>query len=129
MNSGVSDNSDNGSEAPDLVEPGDSNDSESEANKGSNFDYEFTGEEYREALQIVCNLNDIFIVPELEEGVTPSDEKKVDIVSAPKIAFVTPPWNWMKYRHYFLGVGNDKIKKTFDATTQYAPTILSGEKV
>ena len=68
------------------------------------------------------------IVPEVEEGVTPSDKKKVDIVSAPKIASVTPR-NWVKYRHYFLGVGNDKIKKTFDATTQYAPTILSGEKV
>ena len=60
---------------------------------------------------------------------TPLDKKKVNIVrSAPRIASVTPP-NWMKYQHYFLGVGNDKIKKTFNATTQYAPTILSGKKV
>ena len=63
------DNSYDESEAPDLLEPGDSDDSESKASESS------TGEEYREALRIVCNLNDIFIVPELEEGVIPSNEE------------------------------------------------------
>mgnify|MGYP005865075975 CR=1 FL=1 len=91
-NSEVSNNSEEDSEAPTLVESGDSIASESKASEGSNFDFEFTGEEYREALRIICNLNDIFIIPELE-GVNPSDEKKVHIVSAPKIASVTPR-NW-----------------------------------
>ena len=58
---------------PDLLDPEDSAVSESEASKGSDFDCNFTGEEYQEASQIVCNLNDRFIVPELEEGVVASN--------------------------------------------------------
>ena len=119
----LDDNSDNESEALDLLEPEDSDDSKSEMSEGSNlFDCEFSGEEYREVLQIMFNLNNRrFIVPELEEGVIASNKHKVEIVSNPKIATNTP-WKCEKYQHYFLGVGNNKIKKTFSATTQYAPT-------
>ena len=44
VNSGVSEDSNDGSEAPDLLESGDSNVTKFEASKGSNFDYEFTEE-------------------------------------------------------------------------------------
>jgi hypothetical protein len=88
---------------------------------------DYSIEEYREALKIVCNLNDRFIVPELEDGVIASNEHEVKIVNPLEAQKVTKDWN--KYRYYFLGVDADKIKKTFEATTQYAPTILAGEKV
>jgi hypothetical protein len=66
-------------ETPELLEP---TDDVSVNSREFNEDWEniddescdYSIEEYREALKVVCNLNNRFIVPELEDGVIASNE-------------------------------------------------------
>ena len=41
----------------------------------------------------------------------------------------TKPVDYSKYRHFFLNVGTDKIKKTFERTTQFAVSTMSGHNI
>jgi len=116
--------SDDDDSMPDLHEPVYDSDS---SGSDSDDDESVTEEDIREAYRISLDLNARYVVPEKDDGVLFTNKHKVEIRNPIK-AKKNPPIP-EKYRYFFLGASNEKIKKTFEATTQYAPSVLSGERI
>ncbi len=82
----------------------------------------------REAFRAVSNLNQVYVSEEQgallelveEEEVTTKLEKH------PVVETKKKPFNYEKYRPYFLHVPVDKVRRTFQSTTQNATNVMQG---
>ena len=71
---------------------------------------------FRQAYNEAANLNKIYVVNEIETSSKPREVKK-------------KPIDYEKYRPYFLHVPVEKIRRTFQGTTQYATNVMSGHNI
>lgn len=90
----------------------------------------------RSAFNCASMLNSTILVQEatLEEATITDDElanlKKLPPIPAPPKPFVTPKKiDYDTMRPYFLHVDIDKIRMTFDRTTQFATNVMSGHNI
>ncbi len=79
---------------------------------------EATCTDLRTCYQQTSNLNTIFLVleTETEANTVPIEVKK-------------KPLDYQQYRPYFLQVPVEKIRRTFDSTTQHATNVMSGHNI
>lgn len=88
----------------------------------------------QEAFHILSNLNQVYIDKDI--GYTPeflcaheaeSDDKESRHVQP--IGYRQNKDDWKRYRRHFLNAPDERIKKTFDTTTQYARNVMDGIRV
>ena len=88
----------------------------------------------RECFMTACNLNAQYIVNDNDTvttaGETVDSDSEDDVVAHAEPRQVnTKPYDYEKYRPYFLHVPIEKVRKTFERTTQYATNVMSGLKI
>ena len=81
---------------------------------------------FRACFHEASNLNLIYISysTEVEEDIA-----EEGIESLPPIEVKKKPFDYLKYRPYFLHVPIEKIRKTFQVTTQFATNVTSGPHI
>ena len=95
------------------------------------------GLEIHEAFHDACTLNKVYVyegegMPDDQEDDlqdVPEDEKEPGIEATPPVESKPRPIDYSKYRAQFLHVPVEKIRKTFQSTTQNAVTVMSGAKI
>ena len=89
----------------------------------------------RSCFKAACNLNAQYIVSDNDTVTTAaetvedmdSDDDATVVATNPRV--VKPkPVDYERYRPYFLHVPIEKVRKTFENTTQYAANVMSGLK-
>jgi len=101
-----------------------------------NFHADDATREVYQAHQEVSNLNKMFVYEgegmpdgEVETVEEEEDETKEDIeANTPPVETKPKPIDYSKYRRQFLHVPIEKIKRTFEATTQNAASVVHGPK-
>jgi len=103
-----------------------------------NFHADDATREVHQAHQDVSNLNKMFVYEgegmpddevEVETVENEEDKTKEDLeANTPQLETKSKPIDYSKCRRHFLHVPVEKIKKTFEATTQNAATVVHGPK-
>lgn len=96
---------------------------------------EFSGN-FMEAYHLISNLNQVYFIPEGQSDDFSLYEAEQLTADAPKQVTTTVPRETVKkpidyerYRPYFLHVPIEKIRKTFERTTQHASNVVSGHHI
>ena len=93
---------------------------------------------FRECYHLACDRNSIYVCMEHDLCKTEPQEKPENPTSEPTKSIKTnktpiqvkkKPIDYSKYRAHFLGVPVEKIKATFQATTQFATNIMARNKI
>ena len=92
---------------------------------------------FRECFHVASNMNRIYVSfehdlcePEPEESTNPSeDQPKIREANKKPVTVKKKKIDYSKYRDHFLGMPVEKIKATFDVTTQYATNVVAGNKI
>ena len=95
------------------------------------------GLEISEAYHDACTLNRLYVYEgegmpddsEKDRQEVPDDEKEAGIEATPPLETKSRPIDYSKYRAQFLHVPVEKIRRTFQSTTQNAANVVSGAKI
>ena len=90
--------------------------------------------EVHEAYHSSCNLNVVYVyegegMPEKDKDDDDSDSDEEDLEANSPVETKTKPIDYSIYRPQFLHVSPEKIRRTFEATTQNAAHVVSGVKL
>ena len=118
---------------PDPAEP---ESEDTETTEPESDDTDDTEANFRECYFAASNLNRIFVSPEPTTDFLTALEHEVDdrdpatIEAAPPAREIKKkPIDYEKYRPYFLHAPIEKIRKTFQNTTQHAVNVVSGHNI
>jgi Reverse transcriptase (RNA-dependent DNA polymerase) len=82
---------------------------------------------FRETFRTLLHVNDVYM---FVHDAVPADQLAADPISVtPPIESTAQTPNYERFRPYFLHVPAEKVRKTFDATTQFAGNIISGKNI
>jgi len=79
----------------------------------------------RDCFHIADNLNDRYVCFDTETGIDDNPEVEVK----PAVEVKSKPIDYNRYRPYFLHAPIEKIRRTFQTTTQHATNIMSGHNI
>ena len=85
---------------------------------------QFQHQDIRHVFEEASNLNKIYVCENDSEFVKPET-----VISAQPKTVKTAPPDYKKYRPYFLQVPEEKVRKTFENTTQYAIGVNTGKHI
>ncbi len=82
---------------------------------------------FRDCYAIANELNERYISFNSETDTADIDKPEIDAI--PPIEMKKKPINYQQYRPYMLFANDEKIRKTFENTTQYATNVISGQRI
>ena len=83
----------------------------------------------RECFHVASNINRIYVSYEHDLCNDSGNANKPIETNKKPVVIKKKPINYEKYRDHFLGAPTDKIKATFEATTQFATNVMAGDKI
>jgi hypothetical protein len=84
---------------------------------------------FRSCFHAASNLNMIYLCHAADIDDDDSTTAPDQLESIPPIEIKQRPFDYLKYRPYFLHVPPEKIRKTFQVTTQFATNVMSGPHI
>ena len=83
----------------------------------------------RECFHAALNINRIYVSFEHDLCDNSGDANKPIKTNKKPVTIKKKPIDYKKYRDHFLGIPAEKIKATFEATTQFATNVMAGNKI
>ena len=82
--------------------------------------------EFRDAFHSVSDLNIRYVCMDSETTTNPDDPSEPTVERTGPKEVKKKPVDYERYRPYFLHTSTEKVRRTFQRTTQYATNIMSG---
>ena len=94
-------------------------------------------EDLRQSFNYMSDLNKIYLIHEADTTMGNENDNDIDddeaehvlTTAPPEIEVKKKPINYDKYRPYFLHANLEKVRRTFQSTTQYATNVMSGHNI